>query len=165
MLIICLKERIKNTIINLINFLKYTDKEGIERELTIGQYNGKLVIVDDDMPIEEVEEDGETPAYSKYTSYMFANGFFEFEDVGVKVPSETARNATQRGGHTDLISRVRYVIVPQYISYKTKTAKSPTNADLEDGANWEVANNGEAGSKKKYVDGKLIPVVRIISRG
>jgi hypothetical protein len=153
--------------LNLINFLKYTDKEGIERELTIGQYNGKLVIVDDDMPVEEVEanEEAGTEAGTKYTSYMFANGFFEFEDVGVKVPSETARNATQRGGHTDLISRVRYVIVPTYISYKTKTAKSPTNADLEDGANWEVANNGETGNKKKYVDGKLIPVVRIISRG
>lgn len=152
--------------LNLINFLKYTDKEGIERELTIGQYNGKLVIVDDDMPVEEVEanEDEGIEAGTKYTSYMFANGFFEIEDVGVKVPSEIARNATQRGGHTDLISRVRYVIVPQYISYKTKTAKSPTNADLEKGSNWEVANNGES-TNKKYVDGKLIPVVRIISRG
>lgn len=153
--------------LNLINFLKYTDNEGIERELTIGQYNGKLVIVDDDMPVEEVPESGvgKGDGYNKYTSYMFSNGFFEFEDVGVKVPSETSRNATERGGHTDLISRVRFVIVPQYISYKTKTAKSPTNTDLENGSNWEVANNGESGGSKKYVDGKLIPVVRIISRG
>lgn len=150
--------------LNLINFLKYTDKEGIERELTIGQYNGKLVIVDDEMPVEEVEG-AEGAVETKYTSYMFSNGFFEFEDVGVKTPSEIDRDAKTRGGHTDLISRVRWVIVPQYISYKTKTAKSPTNEDLEDGANWEVANNGETGNKKKYVDGKLIPVVRIISRG
>lgn len=150
--------------LQLINFLKYTDKDGIERDLTIGQYNGKLVIVDDEMPVEEREvEGGETETV--YTTYMFSEGFFEFEEVGVKTPSELARNATERGGHTDLISRVRYVIVPQYISYKSKTAVSPTNADLEKGTNWEVANNAESGSKKKIVDTKLIPVVRIISRG
>ena len=153
--------------LNLIEFLKYTDKAGITRDLTIGTYNGKLVIVDDDMPVEEVEADEETgtEAHTKYTSYMFANGFFEYEDLGVKVPSETARNATQRGGHTDLISRIRFIIVPKYISYKTKTAKSPLNTDLENGANWEVANNGENSGNKKYVDDKLIPVVRIITRG
>lgn len=197
--------------LQLINFLKYTDKDGIERDLTIGQYNGKLVIVDDEMPVEEVEAEYEltsdvaldnsktyytrtgsgtsqspyvytavaTPdvddiatyyemtaeAYLTYTTYMFANGFFEFEQVGVKTPSELARNATERGGHTDLISRVRYVIVPQYISYKSKTAVSPTNADLETGSNWEVANNAGVGVNKKVVDTKLIPVVRIISRG
>lgn len=152
--------------LNLIEFLKYTDSKGITRDLTIGTYNGKLVIVDDDMPVSDVEanEEAGTDAYTEYTSYMFANGFFEYEDVGVKVPVETTRNATQRGGHTDLVSRVRMVIVPQYISYKTKTAKSPTNAELENGANWEVVNNADA-SNKKYVDSKLIPVVRIISRG
>lgn len=149
--------------LQLINFLKYTDKDGIERDLTIGQYNGKLVIVDDEMPV-EVEGEGDE-AVTKYTTYMFSEGFFEFEEVGVKTPSELARNATERGGHTDLVSRVRYVIVPQYISYKSKTAVSPTNAQLETGSNWEVANNAENGVNKKFVDTKLIPVVRIISRG
>ena len=149
--------------LQLINFFKYTDKDGIERDLTIGQYNGKLVIVDDEMPVEEVED--EAGNYNKYTTYMFSEGFFEFEEVGVKTPSELSRNATQRGGHTDLISRVRYVIVPQYISYKSKTALSPTNEQLETGSNWEVANNGATGINKKFVDTKLIPVVRIISRG
>ena len=151
--------------LQLINFLKYTDKDGIERDLTIGQYNGKLVIVDDDMPVEHVEEGEEGEAYDKYTTYMFSEGFFEFEAVGVKTPTELARNATERGGHTDLVSRVRYVIVPQYISYKSKTAVSPTDAQLETGSNWEVANNGETSTNKKFVDTKLIPVVRIISRG
>ena len=74
--------------LQLINFLKYTDKDGIERDLTIGQYNGKLVIVDDEMPV-EVEGEGEE-AVTKYTTYMFSEGFFEFEEVGVKTPSEFA---------------------------------------------------------------------------
>lgn len=39
--------------LNLIERLKYTDKDGIQRSLELGTWNGKLVIVDDDMPAEE----------------------------------------------------------------------------------------------------------------
>lgn len=39
--------------LNLIERLKYTDKEGIQRSLDLGTWNGKLVVVDDDMPLEE----------------------------------------------------------------------------------------------------------------
>lgn len=39
----------------LLKFLTYTDAEGIERELTLGQWNGRLVLVDDSMPTEEAE--------------------------------------------------------------------------------------------------------------
>lgn len=39
--------------LNLIERLKYTDKDGIQRFLELGTWNGKLVIVDDDMPAEE----------------------------------------------------------------------------------------------------------------
>lgn len=35
---------------NLVAHLKYTDKDGIERELALYTWNGKLVVVDDDMP-------------------------------------------------------------------------------------------------------------------
>lgn len=37
--------------LQLLNFLKYTDASGIERDLTLATYNGRLVIVDDDMPV------------------------------------------------------------------------------------------------------------------
>lgn len=181
--------------LNLINFLKYTDENGIEKELQIGQYNGKLVVVDDDMPVEDVYEktaDTELVAgktyYTKsgnkytavaepsasalntyyekhveYTTYLMANKFFEFEPLNVLVPAEIDRQAKEKGGHTDLISRIREIIVPKLLSYKTRTAVSPTNADLSTGANWELVNNG-AESNTVYVDDKLIPVVRIISR-
>ena len=36
--------------LNLIERLKYTDKDGIQRSLELGTWNGKLVIVDDDLP-------------------------------------------------------------------------------------------------------------------
>lgn len=189
--------------LNLIEFMKYTDKSGITRDLTIGTYNGKLLIVDDGMPVLngydtatestagalKVVASGATTgqinladvkkadfypatvaandyvtAGTKYVSYMFKNGFFEKEDLGVVTPSELYRDAKTKGGHTDLISRIRKMIVPTYISYKDTTKKSPMNADFEKGANWELANNKETGSVI-YVDDKLIPVVRVISRG
>ena len=260
--------------LNLINFLKYTDPQGIEKELTIGQFNGKTVIVDDEMPVEEsvttapvysttistaatagdkitiagstytfvandatpeddeikvgangtaaqqaanivakVELEGftltqgsssnnnkviftaasgtnpaqptvtatkaastgtlvianatDTPAVvvKDYITYMFQNGFFEFEDLGVVKPIELDRDAKTRGGHTDLISRVRYMIVPTYISYTDTSKVSPELSDFENGSNWELANNNKSGANRKYVDDKLIPVVRIKSRG
>lgn len=189
--------------LNLIEFMKYTDKNGITKDLTIGTYNGKLLIVDDGMPVQngydaatettpgalkvvssgattgqinlanvkkadfypaDVAANNYVTAGTKYISYMFKNGFFEKEDLGVVTPSELYRDAKTKGGHTDLISRIRKMIVPTYISYKDTTKKSPMNADFEKGANWELANNKENGSVV-YVNDKLIPVVRVISRG
>ena len=39
--------------LNLLTALKYTDKDGVTRDLTLYTWNGKLVIVDDGMPVEE----------------------------------------------------------------------------------------------------------------
>ena len=145
--------------LNLIEFLKYTDAEGIQRDLTIGTFNGRLVVVDDDMPVTS-DSTGDI-----YTSYVFKKGFFEYEDIGAEVPVELARDAYGKGGKTDLISRVREMIVPMYISYKGTGTVSPTNENFATGSNWELANNDKDGGSKVYVDDKLIPVARVISRG
>ena len=153
--------------LNLIEFLKYTDKDGVQRDLTIGTFNGRLVIVDDDMPTTEVSEtsEGAGDGYTAYTTYVFQKGFFEFENIGADVPSELARDPYDKGGKTDLITRVREMIVPKYISYKGTGTVSPTNSDFETGSKWELANNDKTGNAKVYVDDKLIPVARIISKG
>ena len=41
--------------LNLVAHLKYTDKDGIQRELDLYTWNGKLVVIDDDMPTAEQE--------------------------------------------------------------------------------------------------------------
>lgn len=41
--------------LNLVTHLKYTDKDGIQKELDLYTWNGKLVVVDDDMPVVEQE--------------------------------------------------------------------------------------------------------------
>lgn len=41
--------------LNLVAHLKYTDAQGIQRELDLYTWNGKLVVIDDDMPTTEQE--------------------------------------------------------------------------------------------------------------
>lgn len=147
--------------LNLIDFLKYTDASGITRDLSIGTFNGKLVVVDDEMPVTS-DSTGDI-----YTSYVFQKQFFEYEDLGVVTNKaiELARDPYLKGGKNDLISRIREIIVPMYISYKGTGAVSPENTDFATGSNWELANNDKTGNAKVYVDDKLIPIARIISRG
>lgn len=38
----------------LLKYLKYTDAQGMEREVGLGTLNGKLVIIDDSMPVKDV---------------------------------------------------------------------------------------------------------------
>lgn len=40
--------------LKLLEYLKYTDADGVTRDLTVGQWNGRLVLIDDAMPTEDV---------------------------------------------------------------------------------------------------------------
>ena len=42
--------------LQLLEYLKYTDKSGVERNLALGTLNGRIVIVDDGMPATQVVE-------------------------------------------------------------------------------------------------------------
>lgn len=153
--------------LQLLSYLKYTDENGVQRDLSMGTWNGKLVLIDDGMPIEEVAESasGKGDGYTKYTTYAFGDGAFDYENIGAKVPAEMSRDPKKNGGETTLYSRQRKVFAPYGISYtkKSQASLSPTDAELANGANWELVNNGA--STKKYIDHKAIPIVRIISRG
>lgn len=39
----------------LLNYLKFTDKDGIERELNLATWNGRLVLIDDSLPTEKID--------------------------------------------------------------------------------------------------------------
>lgn len=163
--------------LKLLAHMKYTDKNGIERDLTLYTLNGRLVLVDDNMPMEVVEavegsgtegEEGYVApqdAYIKYTTYVLGNGAIEYTNVGAKVPYEMARDAKVNGGETTLYSRQRKIFSPQGISFKQPSFVSPTDAQLATGSNWEIANSNEEGDKKSYFPHKAIPIARIITRG
>ena len=41
--------------LKLLGYLKYTDKDGIQRDLALGTWNGRLVLIDDAMPTKEIK--------------------------------------------------------------------------------------------------------------
>lgn len=133
--------------LNLLQFRKYTDAQGIERQLKIADYNGKTVIVDDSCPYDSSE--------GLYTTYALGLGAIQYASAPVKTPSEVARDAKKNGGQTELITRLRETYHPNGFSFKLPSGCiSPTNTQLGAAANWLIA-----------VDPKLIPLVKIVSKG
>ena len=103
---------------------------------------------------------------TKYTTYVFGDGAIEYTNCGAKVPYEMHRDPYTNGGEDTLISRQRKCFAPYGISFtKASMSKlSPTDSELENGANWELVNSNENGTKA-YISSKAIPIARIISLG
>ena len=148
--------------LKLLAYLKYTDADGMERDLEMGTWNGRLVVIDDSLPV-EVKHVGDTGGdVSLYTTYILGEGAIGFEDVGAKVPYEMVRDAKTRGGEDTLISRKRHAVSVAGISYTkaSQATNSPTNTELENGKNWSLV-----ASDTKTIEHKAVPIARIISRG
>lgn len=151
--------------LRLVDYLKYTDANGIQRDLGLATLNGKLVLVDDQMPVENVEADGETPAHDLYTSYVLGKGAIEYADLGAKVPNELVRDALTDGGIDMIVARRRKVFAPAGITWAgADSIVSPTVAQLKAAGNWDLVNNGLTASNKVVIDDKLVPFVRIITK-
>lgn len=149
--------------LNLIKHLTYTDKDGVTRDIELYTWNGRLVVVDDDLPA-ATGEDGSTV----YTTYVLGDGAISFEDIGVKMPYEMARDPKTNGGVDTLYTRQRKAIVPFGISYekKSQATLSPTDAELKTGDNWALVNSGETTeAERSYINHKAIPIARILSKG
>jgi len=101
-----------------------------------------------------------------YTTYVLGDGAIELTDCGAKVPYEMDRDPAKNGGEDTLYSRQRKCFAPYGISFtKASMAKlSPTNLELETGANWELVNSQES-ENKKYIAHKTIPIARVLSLG
>ena len=146
---------------NLLTYIKYNDANGMQRDTNMATLNGRLIIVDDDMPVIA----GTGGAADKYVTYVFGRGAIEYTNCGAKVPYEMSRDPKTNGGQDTLYSRQRKCWTPYGISFTkaNMSTLSPTNTELEDGENWEIVNTG--GSSKVYLPHKVIPISRIISLG
>lgn len=155
--------------LNLLEYLKYTDANGVIRNLQLGTWNGRTVLIDDGLPTEDVAESakGAGDGYTKYTTYVLGRGAIEYANLGVATPYEMDRNPSKNGGEDTLYTRERICFAPYGFTFtKSNVASlSPTNAELENGANWALVNNGKTGSALAVVEHKNIPIARIISRG
>lgn len=192
--------------LNLIKHLTYTDKDGMTRDLDLGTWNGKLVIIDDDMPVEHgyyaaastdagvlkvvasgaaagqitltnvkkgefypagVAADDYVVEGARYTTYVTGDGAISYEDVGVKVPFEMARDPKKNGGEDTLYTRQRKCFSPFGISYEkvSQATNSPEDDELANGANWTLVHSGETSeADRSYINHKAIPIARIFSR-
>lgn len=142
--------------LQLLEYFKYNDATGIEREITLASWNGKEVIITDD---------GTVDGTGTYTTYILGKGAIKYGNLKVKVPYEMVRDAKTNGGETSLITRKRFVLSPVGISYATNTKISPMIADLKVGTNWVIANDGQGHAVENAYPLKSIPIARIISKG
>lgn len=149
--------------LKLLEYMKYTDGNGIERTLSLATLNGRTVLIDDSMPTEDIAATEDAAAYTKYTTYVLGDGAIEFTDCGAKVPYETNRDPKTNGGQDTLYGRQRKIFSPYGISWTDSSIISPTDEQLETGSKWSLANSNE--STKDYFPHKAIPIARIISRG
>lgn len=140
----------------LLQYWKETDANGIQRPTNLASWNGRTVLIDDDVP---VDTSGSDPVY---TTYILGQGAIDFCDCGVKVPNETKRDALTDGGVDMLITRQRHLIAPRGFSYTDTSKISPMASDLATAANWALVTDS-AGTG--YYPTKAIPIARIKSLG
>lgn len=146
----------------LLKYMTYTDADGIERELALATWNGRTVLVDDNMPTEDVAKAGDVEAYTAYTTYVLGEGAIILDDIGDAVSYEMSRDPKTNGGQDTLYVRDRYICGVDGISFEkpaTITA-SASNTDLETGANWNIINDGT-----KAIPHKAIAIAKIVSKG
>lgn len=122
--------------LDLIDFIP--DSEG---KTQIRIFQGRRVIVDDNLPVRAGTTDGFV-----YTSYLFGPG--AFGKGSARLDSKPLQGGFGTEGvelarlpldsDSVLINRRRYILHPRGVKFTSAAvaADSPTNAELENGANW-----------------------------
>lgn len=150
--------------LKLVKYLTYTDKEGVEQDLGLATWNGRIVLIDDNMPTEEVAEstDGAGDGYTKYTTYVLGENSIILDNIGDAVPYEMSRDPKTNGGQDTLYVRDRYICGVDGISFEKPASitASASNTDLATGANWVLINDGT-----NFIDHKAIAIAKIVSKG
>lgn len=152
--------------LQILTYWKETDANGVQKPVALASWNGRTVLIDDEVPTEAVAATQSEAAYTKYTTYILGQNAFDYCDCGAKVPNEVARDAKTDGGIDVLYTRQRKLFAPRGFSFVQPSTPilSPTNAQLETAARWTVVKNSAA-SNNTYFNSKAIPFARIISRG
>lgn len=158
-------EKVKSmyTITKSSGTLTFTEKSG---EFGIG-----APIVDDDEVTtgaitQATTTAGVEPTYAyTYTSFVLGDGAIEYTNCGAKVEYEMDRDPAKYGGKDILYTRQRKCWSPYGISFTMADMKtaSPTDEELENGSNWALVSS--AGTPRKTIDPKAIPIARIVSLG
>lgn len=143
---------------NVLEYFKYNDANGMQRDSSLASWNGRTVLIDDDVPTST------SSGTTTYTTYLLGEGAFDYCDCGAKVPSEPYRDPTTVGGKDMLITRQRKLFAPRGFSFVQPTTAivSPSDAQLATAARWTPVKD-TAGTG--YFDNKAMPFARILSHG
>ena len=138
--------------IKLLKYMTQTDKDGIERELALATWNGRTVLIDDNMPVED----------GNYTTYVLGQGAIILDDIGDAVPYEMSRDPKTNGGQDTLYVRDRYICGVDGISFEkpASVTASASNDDLANGENWAIINDNVTA-----IPHKAIAITKIVSKG
>lgn len=144
--------------LQVLEYWKENDANGVQRTISLASWNGRTVLIDDDVPVDTT---GTNPVY---TTYLLGQGAFDYCDCGAKTPNETYRDPTTAGGKDMLITRQRKIFAPRGFSFVQPSTPivSPTDAQLATAARWTIVRD-TAGTG--YFNSKAIPFARILSEG
>lgn len=121
--------------LDLIEYLKYTDKNGVQRDLALGTINGRLVLIDDGMPVLNGYDSAEstTPGSLKVVASGASTGEINLADVqkGDFYPSGVAADDYVVAGE----KFVTYVLAQGAIEYTNVGAKVPYEMDRDPAVN------------------------------
>lgn len=136
--------------LQLTEFAKYTDAQGVQRPVEIGYANGRMIVVDDGVPTDSTTVAGTT----QYTTYLLGAGVLRHAYAPVERPYATDFDPVKHGGVSKVYSWLRETIHPNGFDFipPTDMKKSPTKAQLAASANWNLK-----------VDPKTIAIASIVS--
>ena len=140
--------------LDLLEYRKYTDANGIQRPMRIADINGMAVIIDDGVP---VKDSSSATGEKEYTTYLFGSGAIQHANGPVSVPYAEKRDEMTNGGEDYIITRVRETLHPNGFSFVlpgSSYTDSPTGAQLAAAPNWRLVG-----------DPKGIAMARIITNG
>lgn len=131
--------------LNLLEFRKYTDPQGMERQSRIADMDGLTVVEDDDL----------VPVGNKYPTLLFGTGTFLIAGGALNATAETNRDPGKNGGQDMLYTRQRITMHPNGFHFTIPTSgwtESPTDPQLFNGANWRLIH-----------DQKAVPIAKILT--
>ncbi len=144
--------------LNLVEFGKYTNPNGVTESNDIPTINGYRIIVNDSVPVDTTT----TSNAPKYTTYVLGEGVFKYGVGRVKMPIEFERQAAVKGGTNRVIIRLREAFVPVGFNYKGEDQIDTNNSKT----NQVAVPNDKLTSKDSYelfVDPKTIKMVEIVT--
>ena len=122
---------------NVLDFFKYNDANGQERDVRVGRSGNMLVLVCDEVP-----HAADTNNNMVYTTYCLGRGVLLHANAPVEHPSDYQYDPVKRGGMEYLYTRYRETIHPNGFTFSMANLPiSPTDAQLADSDNWDIVMN------------------------